>query len=66
MDGEDLVEQLEFLLGHLLVCIVDRNAVELIDVLEPVNHKRLQSPSVEHFVVVNVQRVKRLDALDFT
>ena len=39
LDGKNLVKQLELLLCNFLVSIVDLDAIELIDVLEPVDNK---------------------------
>ena len=36
----------------------------LIDMLESVNDEALQRPRVQHFVVVNIQLVQRVDALN--
>ena len=55
---------MELLLGDLLVRIVDRQAIELVDVLEAVHDEALEGARVQHFVVVNEQLVKGLDALD--
>ena len=41
------------------------NFTYLVDMLEPVDDEALEGPGVEYLVVVNVELVERVDALDF-
>lgn len=43
LNGEDLVEELELLFGHFLVHVVDQVAIELVDMLESVDHETFQN-----------------------
>lgn len=63
MDGEDLVKELELLLGHLLIELIDGHAVEVLDVLETVNYKALEGFALEYFVVQDYQVLQRLKTL---
>ena len=64
LDRQDLVKKLEFLLRDFLVALDDRQAVELLYVLEAVDDEAFQRSRAEHLVVINIQAFKRVDAFN--
>lgn len=50
---EDLIKELELLLGDFLVQIVDSVAIEIVDVLETVHNETLQGLRLQDLILSN-------------
>ena len=65
LDRQDLVKQLELLLGPLFVFLGNQESVQLDDVLESVDYKGFKGSSLQNLVVIDIQLLKRLQTFNF-